>query len=74
MNELGHLKRLSSVKTNSCVKFLTPAAFPGNHCPLHRALALCANVRGISTLVVGTPECGIYSRNIIEMSRQKGCE
>ncbi|MDF2921559.1 MAG: nitrogenase molybdenum-iron protein [Paenibacillaceae bacterium] len=71
MNELGHLKRLSSVKTNAGAKFLTPAAFPGNHCPLHTTLALSAKVRGMSTLVVGTPECGTYSRNVIRRSRNK---
>ncbi|WP_454054955.1 nitrogenase component 1 [Clostridium sp. Marseille-Q7071] len=65
MKELEHLKPLSSVKTNAGVKFLTPAAFPGNHCPMHTALALSAQVKGMSTLVVGTPECGTYSRNII---------
>ncbi|HWR56446.1 MAG TPA: nitrogenase component 1 [Negativicutes bacterium] len=65
MNELKHLKRLSAIKTNAGIKFLTPAAFPGNHCPLHTALALSAKIKGMSTLVVGTPECGTYSRNII---------
>lgn len=65
MEELKHLKHLSSVKTNAGVKFLTPAAFPGNHCPMHTALALSSRVKGMSTLVVGTPECGTYSRNIV---------
>ncbi|WP_315122032.1 nitrogenase component 1 [uncultured Clostridium sp.] len=65
MDELKHLKPLSSVKTNAGVKFLTPAAFPGNHCPMHTALALSSKVKGMSTLVVGTPECGIYSRNVV---------
>ncbi|ARC86132.1 nitrogenase component 1 type Oxidoreductase family protein [Clostridium argentinense CDC 2741] len=65
MKELEHLKPLSSVKTNAGVKFLTPAAFPGNHCPMHTALALSAQVKGMSTLVVGTAECGTYSRNVI---------
>ena len=69
MDELKHLKRLSAVKTNGGVKFLTPAAFPGNHCPMHTALAISSNIRGMSTLVVGTPECGNYSRNIIEKNR-----
>lgn len=65
MNELKHLKRLSAVRSNAGVKFLTPAAFPGNHCPMHTSLALSANIQGMSTLVVGTAECGIYSRNVI---------
>lgn len=71
MNGLKHLNRLSAVKSNAGVKFLTPAAFPGNHCPMHTALALSANIKGMSTLVVGTPECGTYSRNIIPPSQGK---
>lgn len=71
MNELTHCKRLSAVKTNAGVKFLTPAAFPGNHCPLHTALALSSNVKGMSTLVVGTAECGTYSRNVVYKSKHR---
>lgn len=71
MDELTHLKRLSAVKTNAGVKFLTPAAFPGNHCPLHTALALSANIKGMSTLVVGTAECGTYSRTVVYKSKYK---
>lgn len=68
MKELSHLKRLSEVKSNSGVKFLTSAAFPGSNCPLHTALALSGNVKGMSTLVVGTPECGTYSRIVVSKS------
>lgn len=71
MNELTHCKRLSSVKSNSGVKFLTPDAFPGSHCPLHTALALSSNIKGMSTLVVGTSECGTYSRNVIYKSKHR---
>ncbi len=71
MKELKHLKSLSSVKTNAGVKFLTTAAFPGNHCPMHTALALSSKVKGMSTLVVGTPECGTYSRNVISHSKSQ---
>jgi nitrogenase molybdenum-iron protein alpha/beta subunit len=71
MSDLTHLKRLSAVKSNTGVKFLTPAAFPGNHCPMHTALALSANIKGMSTLVVGTSECGIYSRNVITQSKNE---
>lgn len=71
MKALAHLKKLSSVKSNSGVKFLTPAAFPGNHCPLHTALALSSDIKGMSTLVVGTAECGTYSRNVIYKSKHK---
>jgi len=71
MNELQHLKRLSAVKTNAGVKFLTPAAFPGNHCPMHTALSLSSNIKGMSTLVVGTSECSTYSRNVIAKPKSK---
>lgn len=66
---LDHLKKLSKIKTNAGIKFLTPAAFPGNHCPMHTALALSSRIEGMSTLLVGTPECGNYSRGIIENTK-----
>lgn len=63
---LSHLKRLSAVKSNVGVKFLTPAAFPGSHCPLHPALALAGNIKGLSSLVIGTPECVTYSHIVLQ--------
>ncbi|MPM14894.1 hypothetical protein SDC9_61258 [bioreactor metagenome] len=72
MDDLSHLKRLSAVRTNAGVKFLTPAAFPGNHCPMHTALALSSNIRGMSTLVIGTSECGGYSCNVIARAKEFG--
>lgn len=65
MPDVNHLKRLSAVKSNGGVKFLTPAAFPGSHCPLHPALALAGNIKGLSSLVIGTPECATYSRVVL---------
>ncbi|SHI14715.1 Nitrogenase molybdenum-iron protein, alpha and beta chains [Sporobacter termitidis DSM 10068] len=65
MTSLGHLKRLSAVRSSAGVKFLTPCAFPGSHCPLHPALALAGNIRGLSSLVIGTPECAVYSRVVL---------
>ncbi|HWR23658.1 MAG TPA: nitrogenase component 1 [Feifaniaceae bacterium] len=65
MTDLGHLKRLSAVRSNAGVKFLTPCAFPGSHCPLHPALSLAGNIRGLSSLVIGTPECATYSRVVL---------
>ncbi len=65
MTDFGHLKRLSAVKSNAGVQFLTPCAFPGSHCPLHAALALAGNIRGLSSLVIGTPECATYSRVVL---------
>lgn len=71
MPDLSHLKRLSAVKSNVGVKFLTPAAFPGSHCPLHPALALAGNIKGLSSLVVGTPECATYSRIVLRNAQDR---
>ncbi|MDR1322788.1 MAG: nitrogenase component 1 [Gracilibacteraceae bacterium] len=64
MSNIKHLKCLSAVKSMSSIRHLTPAAFPGNHCPMHTALSVGSRIRGISTLVIGTAECGYYSRNV----------
>ena len=64
MTGIKHLKCLSAVKSMKTIHPLTPAAFPGNHCPMHTALSLGARIKGVSTLVIGTSECGYYSRNI----------
>lgn len=62
MNELKHLKRLSAVKANTGIKFLTPAVSPGSHCPMRMASVIVENVRGLSSLLVGMPECATHSR------------
>lgn len=64
MDSIKHLRCLSAVKSMGTVNQLTPTAFPGNHCPMHTALSLGARIKGVSTLVIGTAECGYYSRNI----------
>jgi len=64
MTGIKHLKCLSAVKSMKTIHPLTPAAFPGNHCPMHTALSLGTRIKGVSTLVIGTSECGYYSRNI----------
>ena len=64
MNDIKHLKCLASVNTMGAIRQLTPAAFPGNHCPMHTALSLGSRIKGVSTLVIGTAECGYYSRNV----------
>ncbi|MDR3304532.1 MAG: nitrogenase component 1 [Clostridiales Family XIII bacterium] len=61
MTEIAHLKRLSELKSNTGIRFLTPAAQPGNHCPLHTATRFAGEVAGLSTLLVGTPECCTYA-------------
>ncbi|MDR3295659.1 MAG: nitrogenase component 1 [Clostridiales Family XIII bacterium] len=62
MTETSHLKRLSELNSNTGIHFLTPAAQPGNHCPLYTAMRFAGGVDGLSTLLVGTPECSTYSR------------
>lgn len=74
LNELKHLKKLSAIKSNAGVKFLTPAAFPGSHCPMHTALAFSRKIKGLSTLVIGTPECSTYGRMVIPKAIGKNGE
>ncbi|MCM0759013.1 nitrogenase component 1 [Sporomusa sphaeroides DSM 2875] len=56
------MKRLSAVKSNTGIKFLTPAVSPGNHCPMRIASVNVKNIRGLSSLLVGMPECTTHSR------------
>jgi nitrogenase molybdenum-iron protein alpha/beta subunit len=60
-----HLNRLSEINSNTGVKFLNNAATPGSHCPMHTALATISRIQGVSSLVVGTAECGYYSRYVM---------
>lgn len=64
MITISHLRYLSAVKSMKAIQAVTPAASPGNHCPMHTALNIAVRVEGLSTLVVGMPECSFYSRNI----------
>ncbi len=61
-----HLKRLSEITSNQGLRLLSPAMSPGSHCPMHTALSLSDQIRDLSTLVVGTPECGNYSHVVLE--------
>lgn len=72
--ELSHLRRLSRVRSMAGVAPLTPAVSPGNHCPMHTALSLAARTKGVSTLVIGTPECAYYSRNVPPAPRARAGE
>lgn len=69
MNEkkgrLDVLNRLSVITSNKGISILNPPASPGSHCPMHTALAIVRGVKGVSTLVVGMPECGYYSRYVV---------
>lgn len=60
--EYKFLNHLSEINNNTGIKFLHRAACPGSHCPMHMALAAIRGMSGVSSLVVGMPECGYYSR------------
>ncbi len=62
MKELTHLKRLSAVKSNTGIRFLTPAVSPGNHCPMRIASVIAEDIEGLSSLLVGMQECTTHSR------------
>lgn len=62
MKELSHLKRLSAVKSAMGIKFLSPAVSPGSHCPMRMASLMAKEIRGLSTLLVGMPECATHVR------------
>lgn len=65
VSRLQHLRRLSAVKSERALTLLTPAADPGSHCPMHTILTLAGRIDGVSTLVIGMPECGTYSKMVI---------
>lgn len=56
------ISTVSQVSSNAGIKFYHPAATPGCHCPMHTVLATLFCMEQVSTLVVGTAECGYYSR------------
>lgn len=62
MKELQHLKKLSAVKSNTGIKFLSPAVAPGCHCPMRMAALTAKDIPGLSSLLVGTPECTTHVR------------
>lgn len=59
------LKRLSKVNNNTAVKIAVNALPQGSHCPMHTALVTMRKIKGISTLVIGSNECGYYSRFVM---------
>lgn len=71
MKDFKHLKYLSATKSMKAINQLSPAAYPGNHCPMHTSLAIASRVQGVSTLVIGASECGYYSRNLPDSSAYK---
>lgn len=63
-NEYGWLP-LSKAKAGTVIPLSGVPGDPGRHCPMHTALALAKQLGSLSTLVVGTAECGYYSRYVM---------
>lgn len=61
---------LSAVRHNHQLQFSEPVVPMGCHCPMHTVLAMLRKIRGVSSLVVGMPECGCYSRLVIDETFQ----
>ncbi|RDY33206.1 nitrogenase component 1 [Lachnotalea glycerini] len=58
--------RLSEIESNQGILFSHEGASPGCHCPMHTALSAIRNIEGLSSLVVGMPECSFYSRYVMD--------
>ncbi|MCL1804088.1 MAG: nitrogenase component 1 [Eubacteriaceae bacterium] len=65
--ELGHLKKLSTIRSGKNIKFLTPAVYSGGWCPMRVACNICEDIEGMSYLLVGMPECATHSRGMNSM-------
>lgn len=61
---LHHLNRLSAVRSDKNIKFLTPAVYSGGWCPMRVVCNICEGIKGLSYLMVGMPECTTHSRRI----------
>lgn len=68
MSQGNRIYQLSQLESNQGVIFSNPYAAPGHHCPMHTSLASIKNLRGVSSLVIGMPECSFYSRYVMEES------
>ncbi|WDV48124.1 nitrogenase component 1 [Clostridiaceae bacterium M8S5] len=55
-------KRLSKIKNSASIPFASPAVSPGVHCPMRMASAIVEDIKGLSSLLVGMPECANHSR------------
>lgn len=58
--------KLSQINSNNGIRLSKYSASPGCHCPMHTALATIGRIKGVSSLVVGMPECGFYSRYVMD--------
>ena len=60
--DLSHLRRISTVRSDKNIKFLTPAVYSGGWCPMRLACNIAENTPGLSYLMVCMPECATHSR------------
>lgn len=65
------LRPLSALRSTSGIGMVKQAMSPGSHCPMHTAMSLAGQIWGLSTLVVGTPECAVYSRMVADSFAQE---
>ncbi len=56
------MTRLSQLSSSVGISFLSPAVMPGSHCPMRIASVITSDIKDLSTLLVGMPECTIHSR------------
>lgn len=66
MTEL-HLPHLSEIACYDDITCSSKAIKRGMHCPLFGCVLLSRYVQDLSILIVGTDECGFYSRDIIKV-------
>jgi len=63
MSLTSHLYPLSKVKSSKNIRFFTQAVLPGSYCPMRTGTNIAEDIAGMSYLMVGMPECAIYSRS-----------
>jgi nitrogenase molybdenum-iron protein alpha/beta subunit len=62
--QFRHLRRLSTICSDKNIKFLTPAVYSGGWCPMRVACNICEDIKGMSYLLIGMPECATHSRGM----------
>lgn len=69
--DINNNKKLSQVRSNKGLHLTGKCSSPGIHCPMHTSLATLHLIKGVSTLVVGMPECCYYSNYITGRNKEK---
>ena len=72
--DISHLKRLSTIRSGKNIKFLTPAVYSGGWCPMRVACNIVEDIKGVSYVLIGMPECGVYSRGMSALPEGPGGE